>query len=332
MKLTYFQLQAHLTKQLASLYLISGEELLLKQDVMHMLRKAAKKAGFSERSRFSHDTHHDADQLYATLHAGSLFAEKRLIELDFCDHLPNKAIGKVLQEYVDHPAPDTVVLLEMGKIDSKIAKTSWYKALEKAGMVIALWPIPREQLPQWIQQRAQKYKLQFNRDAATLLVDYVEGNLVAAAQTIEKIYLLRPTKAIDVELLQTFLTNESKFTIFDLVDSLVAGETARTLHILDNLKADGIEPILILWAITRELRLLADYSQQLAQGLGYEQLFQKNRVFFRRQTSIRRFLSKFTAADCWQQLAHAADIDRMIKGVLTGSVWDSLQLFCLRLG
>jgi len=331
MKLTYFQLEPHLTKQLAAIYIISGEDILLKQDAIHLIRKAAKKAGFSERVRIAPEAGFDWEQLYSLLYSGSLLAEKRLFEIDFRDNAPNKTAGKILQEYADKTSPENILVIDMGKIDAAIAKSAWYKALEKNGIVVNIWPIPREQLPQWMINRARKYKLQLQPDAANLLADYVEGNLIAAAQTIEKIYLLKPQQPIDTDLIKSILTDESHFTIFDFIESVITGDKSRTLHILDTLKNEGVEPVLVLWGITRELRLLADYAQQIQNGLTLEQLFQQQRVFSRRQAGIRHFLNKFSAADCWRHLTHAADIDRIIKGAVAGDVWDSLQLLSLRL-
>lgn len=331
MKLTYAQLETHLTKSLGIIYVISGEELFLKQEVISLLRKAAKKAGFHERIRIPYETCSDVKQLYTILYSTSLFAQQRLLELDFREHLPNKEISKLLQEYAENPAPETILLLELAKLDDKATKSAWYKALDKVGISLALWPIPRAQLPQWLKLRAQKYKLQFTTDAINLLADYVEGNLIAAAQAIEKIYLLQPQQSVEVEMVNAILTDESHFSIFDFIDSLLAGNSARSLHMLDNLKADGIEPTLILWAITRELRLLAEFAKQIAQGTSYEQLFQKQRVFFKRQPLVRHFLTKFSAMECRQHLRAAAEIDTIIKGISSNNLWNSLELFCLRL-
>lgn len=330
MKLTYFQLEPHLAKQLAPVYIISGEELLLKQDAVNLVRKTAKKAGFTERTRITPEAGFDWDQLYSTLYSGSLLAEKRLIELDFRDISPNKTAAAILQSYGENPSADILLLIDIGKVDDKIARSAWYKSLEKAGMIVTIWPIPREQLPQWIINRAKKYKLQFTHDAANLLADYIEGNLIAAAQALEKIYLLQPQGVIDADLVKTILTDESRFSIFDFIESLVAGDHARSLHILESLQFDGSEPILILWGITRELRLLAGLAQEIKQGTPYDQLFQKHRIFARRQSAIRRFLNKYSAEDCWRLLAQATDIDQIIKGALPGNAWQALQLFCLR--
>lgn len=331
MKLTYFQLEQHLSKQLGSVYIISGDEILLKQDAIQLLRKTAKLNGISERIRIMPEAGYDWDQLYAILNSSSLLAEKRLIELDFRDTNPPKAATKILEAYAERPSPDHLLVIDIGKIDDKISKSAWYKALDKIGMVVTIWPIPREQLPQWILNRAKRYKLTIQLDAANLLADYIEGNLVAAAQAIEKLYLLKPERPIDTQLMTTILADETRFTVFDLVESLINGDKNRSFHILNTLKDDGTEPVLILWAITRELRMFADMIQQLKQGQTVETLFQKGRIFAKRQTSIRRYLNRSNIHDIWQLLADAAHVDHVLKGAAPGNSWDTLQLYCLRL-
>lgn len=331
MKLTYFQLEPQLAKTLAPAYIVSGDEIILKQDAAQLIRRAAKTAGFTERVRISPETGFDWDQLYSLLHSPSLMAEKKLIELDFRDSLPSKSASAILEEYAKQPSTDNLLLIDCNKVDDKIAKSAWYKALEKSGIHIAIWPIPHEQLPKWIIQRAKKYKLTLQPDAAALLADYVEGNLIAASQTLEKIYLLKPENAVDITLIRSILADESRYNVFDFIDALTAGECSRAIDILANLRQEGLEPILVLWAITRELRLLADMSQKQKQGTTLDTLFQQNRIFARRQISIRRFLSKYSFQDCWRLLEQAATLDKIIKGAAPGNVWDTLQLFCLKM-
>jgi DNA polymerase-3 subunit delta len=331
MKLTAAQLDKHLTSTLAPVYLISGEELILKQDIFNAIRQAAKSAGFTERQRLTAEAGFDWEQLYSALYAKSLFAEKRVLEFDFTQLSPNKSASEVLKEYSNNPNNENVLLINLPKVDDKIAKSAWYKALEKIGVTIPLWPIPREQMPAWIMQRAKRYKMQMPHEAAALLTDYVEGNLSAAIQALEKIYLLQPKEAIDADLIAQVFADESRFTIFDFTEHLLMGDLARALRILTGLKTDGVEPVLILWSLTRELRLLADFSQQIQQGKSLEPLLQAQRIFFRRQTAFRRFLTRTSHQDCFGLLEKAAHLDRLIKGA-PGNVWDALQLFCLRIG
>lgn len=331
MKLTYFQLETHLTKNLLPVYLISGDEPLLKQDALNLVRKAAKKAGHQERIRFTPEAAFDWEQLYTVLYSASLLADKKIIELDLRDTLPTKTAAPILVEYAKKPSPDNILLIDMNKVDEKAAKSAWYAALEKIGAAVPIWPVAREQLPQWIMQRAKKYKIQFQADAAVLLADFIEGNLGAAAQAIEKLYLLNLQKPVDTELVASVLINESRFTVFDLVENVIAGNKQRALHILATLQTEGMESTFVLWGMTRELRLLADIADEHKNGGSLESLFAKYRIFAKRQAAHRRFLKTFSAHDCQRELKYAMEIDSTIKGAKPGNPWDLLQLLCLRL-
>jgi DNA polymerase III subunit delta len=331
MKLTYFQLEQQIAKQLAPAYMIGGEELLSRQDTLNMIRKAAKQAGFTERVKFAPEAAADWEQLFSILNSGSLMADKRIIELDFTTSQPNKAAAAILCDYAERPSPDTLLLISLNKIDDKVTKSAWYKSLDKIGVSVPIWPVTRDQLPQWLHARAKKYKLQLQQDAVNMLADFVEGNLSAAAQAIEKLYLLRPEKTVDCAMVETALTDESSFSVFDLVEHTLTGDKARTLHILENLKNDGTEATLVLWSLTRELRLLADIAREQQEGKTLEYLFQKYRIFTRRQPAMRRALSRMTPDKCWQQLSSAAHIDTLIKGAAPGNTWNALELLCLRL-
>jgi DNA polymerase-3 subunit delta len=331
MKLAYPQLAQQLAKKLAPIYLVCGDEPFLKYDAIQQIRKAAKKAGADEKARIVPEAAGDWEPLYAFLYTTSLFACKRLLELDMRHAVPNKDAGLIIQKYAEKPPPDNILLIATGKIDDKTAKSGWYQALEKAAIVVTLWPLSREQLPGWITQRMEKYKLHITPDALVLLADSVEGNLAAAAQAIEKVYLLQPQGPVDTALLADIQNDAGRFTVFDFVDSLLAGDQSRALHLLDNLKAEGAEPAIIVWGIAREFRLLAEMAQGLRHGLTYERLFQKHRVFPRRGALVKRFLGSHSLADCMRHLKAAAEIDGMIKGaVRAGDLWESLQWFCLR--
>lgn len=324
MKLTYFQLEAALKKKISPLYLLSGDEPLLKQDALRWIRKAAKEAGFSERTRliYSSDQH---EKIYTFLHARPLLAEKCLLEIDFTGTKLDKTMAAMLTDYANRPLPEYLVLIHMGKIDSKITQTNWYKAIEKAGVVTTLWPITREQLPQWIAHRGQKYGLHILPEATALLTDHAEGNLTVAAQALEKLYLLQPAEPINVTIMQTVLAGNSHFTIFDFTHALITGRIPHALRILESLQHDGTEPALILWAIMRELRMIT--------GQGSNSISSSQNIKLQKQqTAVRHFFSQHTLDDCRQYMARALEIDYIIKGAMPENVWCVLRLFCLRFG
>lgn len=330
MKINLAQLDMQLTKKPAHVYVVCGDDVFLKQDAGNLIKKQCAKLGFDERIKITPDKDFAWDTLFSTLYANSLFSSKKLIEIDFRDSTPNKAATALFAEYFTNPHDDNVIIVYMGRLDAKAAKSAWYQTLDKAGIIITIWPITRDQLPQWIKERAQRYKLNFAPDALMLLADYIEGNLTAAAQAIEKIYLLKPTLPINFETVQTAILDESQFTVFDLTDSLLLGTPNRSIHILRHLQADGVEPAIVLWGITREVRLLSDMLNQLQAGQTIDSLMQKQRIFAKRQTAVRRFLSKYKQATCHDLLSHASEVDMIIKGLQKGDVWQSLELLCLR--
>lgn len=331
MKLNLAQLDGQLANRLLPAYLVSGDEPMLKQEALQLIRKTAKQAGFAERVRMAPDSDEQWEQLYIHLQSSTLLAEKKIIELDCRDRTLNKAAVSLLESYLKKPSPDTLLLIETNKPDDKTRRAAWYRELEKTGAIVTLWPLTREQLPGWILQRAKKYRLTFTQDAAQLLADYAEGNLTAAAQTLEKIFLLKLEQPVTPAHIEQILSDESRFTIFDLTDSVTAGNQAKALRILHALRQDGTEPVLVLWSITRELRLLAQLANEIQQGQTFDALFQKHRIFSRRQAGIRRFLSRTSAVSCYRHLTHAARVDAVIKGAAPGDPWNTLELLCLRL-
>jgi DNA polymerase III subunit delta len=330
MKINVQQLDAQLAAgKLNTIYLISGEDIFLKQTTFSALRNTAKKAGFTERIRITFEAGYNWDELYTTLYASSLFAEKKIIELDFRDVTLHKTASDILVTYANAPNPSHLLLLDCNKIDVKIAKSAWYLALESKGTVVTVWPIAREQLPGWILDQARKKSLNLSQEAANLLADYVEGNLAAAHATLEKLALLQLEGAITVPHLEKILTDESRFTVFDLTEQLLAKNTARSIHILSSLQQEGLEPVLVLWAITRELRLLADFIEGQKSGANFANLCQLHRIFPKRQPLLRKFLAGMSIESCWELLDRASYLDRALKSGSTSHIWQELQSLCV---
>lgn len=331
MKLTLQQLEQHLTQQpLASIYIVSSDEFLLVQDTNEMIRHAAHHAGFTERTLITADTSGDWGKiLYSSTHSLSLFSSKQFVELNMHNAKFNANTTKALQEYAEHPKTDTILLIRTNKVDGKTEKSNWFQSLEKKSVFVSLWPITSAQLPQWVLQRAKKSGLTLTKNDADLIANQSEGNLLAAVQEIEKLILYRMTEATSSNDNQAFYTDNARFDVFTLVDSVLAGNKARSLRILKNLAAEDTEPTLILWALTREFRTMADMIKQLKQGASFSSLCSKLQIYEKRQPSVKAFIQRQTLESCWELLLKAAQIDRIIKGAELGNVWDRFEnLMC----
>ncbi|MCY1508365.1 DNA polymerase III subunit delta [compost metagenome] len=335
MKLNPAQLGKHLQGQLAPVYVVSGDEPLLCQEACDAIRTSVRARDFSERQVFNAEANFDWGLLLEAGASLSLFAEKRLLEVRMPSGKPGDKGAAALLEYLARPPEDTVLLLSLPKLDGSTQKTKWAKALIDGPAVqfIQVWPIEAHNLPQWIRQRLSQVGLAANQEAVDLIAARVEGNLLAAAQEIEKLKLLAEGGQVDAATVQAAVADSARFDVFGLIDAALNGEPAHTLRTLEGLRGEGVEPPVILWALARELRLLASLAQQYSQGVPLEKAFASARppVWDKRRPLVSRALQRHPASRWNQMLLDAQRIDAQIKGQAAGDPWSGLARLALLL-
>ena len=333
MKLAPAQLNKHLQGTLAPVYIVSGDDPLLCQEAADAIRAAARQQGYDERQVFSADANFDWGNLLLAGASLSLFAQRRLLELRLPSGKPGDKGAAALIEYCAKPAEDTLLLISLPKLDGSAQKTKWGKALIEGGQCqfIQIWPVDAQQLPQWINQRLSQAGLSAQRDAVDLIAARVEGNLLAAAQEIEKLKLLAEGNQITVETVQAAVADSARFDVFGLVDAILNGEAGHALRMLEGLRGEGVEPPVILWALARELRLLAGLAQQFSQGVPLDKAFSQARppVWDKRRPLVSKALQRLSAQRWAMLLQDAQRIDAQIKGQAEGSPWTSLARLSL---
>ncbi len=315
------KLAAHLQKTLASLYLVFGEEILLVQEAADAIRVTARQHGYTERECLTVATDFDWQTLQQQAMSPSLFASRRLLELRLGNIKPGDAGSKALINYAKHPAEDVIVLITAGKLDWNIQKSRWFTALDQAGITVPALPVAPRQLPGWIGRRLQQHGFHATPDAITLLSERVEGNLLAAAQEIEKLVLLNDKNHLSADDVLAAVTHSSRYSIYDWIDAALLAQPQRVIQILDNLRAEGVEPVLINWALHREVRLLMALASACDRGQTLDVALNAQKVWDRRKPLLRQALQRLTLKECQQLLSECARIDRSIKGVETASPW-----------
>ena len=335
MKLAPAQLAKHLQGPLAPVYVVSGDEHLLCQEAGDAIRAATRAQGFSERQVFHAENGFDWGQLIEAGASLSLFAEKRLLELRIANGKPGDKGAAALLEYLARPAEDTVLLISLPKLDGSTQKTKWAKALidGKDVQFLQIWPVEATQLPQWIRQRLAQAGLSADQEAIELIAARVEGNLLAAAQEVEKLKLLAEGGQINAATVQAAVADSARYDVFGLIDAALHGQAAHALHMLDGLRGEGVEAPVILWALARELRLLANLAMQYSQGTPLERAFAQARppVWDKRRPLLSKALQRHGASAWNQMLVEAQQIDAQVKGQAEGDPWIGLSQLCLRL-
>ena len=324
MKIPFQQLAATLTKQLAPVYLLSGDEPYQRDEACRLIREAARQQGYTERELYHVERGFDWQQLIEASNTLSLFAERKLIELRLPSAKPGTEGAKILQAYLENPPQDTILLIVAGKLEAAQLKSKWVKAIETAGTLVQIWPVETARLPEWIRQALARRELSAGPEALKLLAERVEGNLLAADQELEKLRLLYGPGALDVEQVRAAVSESARFDVFSLVDAALAGAADRVSRILFGLKAEGVEPILVLWALAREIRALTQMAEALAAGAKLDNVLYQQRVWEKRKPLVRQALQRISARDARHWVMRCSALDRLVKGFGAGRIWDEL--------
>jgi DNA polymerase-3 subunit delta len=329
MRIKLEELAGQLKKTLAPIYLISGDEPLLVEESSTYLRKIAAQQGFVSRKFLTVTASFNwQEALYDSQHL-DLFHDKTILELQLNSDKLGKSGGEILQKYAQQPTTDNLLILRCGKLDSATQKTKWYTALDANGVILQIWPIPRAQLPAWLERRLQRSNLQLENASIELLADFIEGNLLAAKQIITKLNLTYGDGIISHEQVQAVLTDSAQFDIFALVDSCLRFDTVRALNIFSHLAADETAPILILWALIKDIRILAQLAFAKQQQQNINALWLKLGVWQQRQALLQQHLQKYSYPDYLKLLILGSEIDCIIKGAKSGNCEQSLQQFII---
>jgi DNA polymerase-3 subunit delta len=329
MQLRGEQLAAHLEGPLKAVYVVYGDDPLLVIEAADVLRAAARRNGFDEREVLTAIAGFDWLALHHASGNMSLFGGRKLIDLRIPNGKPGREGAAALHDYCARPSPDALLLVTLPGLDWADEKAAWLKDLADAGAAIKLIPPTLADLPEWIAGRLRRQQQSADSDGLRFIAERVEGNLLAAHQEILKLALLHPPGELTLQAVQDAVLNVARYDLDGLREALLLGDVARLTRTLDGLQQEGEAPPLVLWAMSEELRALAQVKTGLKKRQALEVLLKEARVWGARTTLFKRAVQRVDGARSNAALAHAARIDRMIKGAgAAGDVWNEF----LRLG
>ncbi|MBX9848888.1 MAG: DNA polymerase III subunit delta [Rhodocyclaceae bacterium] len=330
MQLRADQLQQHLSQPLAGLYVLHGDELLT-IEAADAIRAAARRQGYDEREVLVVTSNFKWDEL--TLAAGnlSLFGGNKLIDLRIPSGKPGRDGGEALQKHAAHLSQGVVTLISLPELDWQTKKAAWLTALGNAGVMLELNAPSLHQLPDWIAQRLARQQQNAPREALEFIATQVEGNLLAAHQEIQKLGLLYPAGALTAAQIEEAVLSVARYNVDGLRTALLAGDAERCARLLEGLHAEDTAPPLVLWALASEARIIAGVRSAVDRGLSFETALSNQKVFGARQGPYRNAVQRISANAARNALLHAARIDRMIKGLAQGDLWDEFLQLALRL-
>jgi len=331
-RLTPAALLSHLKKGCGRAYLLFGPESLLVDEGCASLRQAARTQGVDEILRLTAGVDLDWQQLQESTRALALFASRRMIEVRVPTGKPGSMGAKTLASLLEEDRDDIILAVVAGRIDKRTQAANWFKMLEQKGTVVEATAVPTGKLPRWIEARLLSQGLRPDSGVAKRLAFYVEGNLRAAAQEIDKLALLLPPgQTLTDEALESSISDQARFSVYQFVDSCLQGDCERGLRMLTTLRREGTEPVLVIWVLARETRQLVEMAEQIEGGQSRQTVFRHHQVWSTRTACVGAALERHTGTYWCHLLAYLADVDQAAKGRGTtiGSPWEQLERVAL---
>ena len=328
------QLLSQLSKQqqqLPAVIWICGDETLLVQEACDGVRRFAREQGFTEREVHDANAQFNWNILLEAASSLSLFADRKIIDLRLHSPKLDNEAKAALQAYVEDPGEDNLLLITSGKVEKATLSTKWFKAIESRGMVVQVWPVNAQQLPGWVAQRMKQAGLSADRDCIDIICHRVEGNLLAAAQEIDKLAVLAGDRHLTRDIVARAVADSSRFNVFVLTDASLAGHSGKALNILNHLRAEGEDPLKILYFLTREIRSLLRMQAKIREGQNINGVMQAERVWQNRMPMVGAALRNHSMASLERLLLDARLVDQSVKGLMKRKPWDELTGMVMKL-
>lgn len=320
------RLLPQLKQPLQALYVLHGEEALLRIEALDAIRAAAKEQGYLNRETHTPDTAADWQDLLASTNSIGLFAELKLLEIHLPGGKPGKAGGEAIEQLAANLPPDTVTVILLPKLERAQTQAKWFAALSRSGTVVEAKAVDAQALPGWIRGRLAQHHLSIGNEALALFAERVEGNLLAAKQEIDKLALLYPAgHELGIAEIEAAVADVARFDVFQLAAAWMSGEPARVVRLLEGLEADGEEPVMLLWMLADDIRTLIRLTAALKQGQTVAQVRNSLRLWGSKQQLAPLSVRRIATPRLISALQECARIDRIIKGAETGEAWPAIR-------
>ncbi len=331
MKIYHNNLAQTLKQGFKPIWLVFGDEPWQKNDSLSLIKNHAKQKGFNELIRFSVDDKFDWQNLVHEYQSLSLFSDLRIIEVELITGKVGATGSKMLLQLMESLHQDVQLIFHGPKLEANLQKSKWFKALEKAGCFLPLYDIEGRQLNQWLQNQTRQLGLNLHPDVYPLLIELFEGNLLALYQELQKLAILFSHQQITVEDAEQIVIKQAKFNPFQVIDSLLMGNTAKCILMLDQLQQEGTAIGQLIWFVHKEIHQLFAMLEEIQQGTRINDLYQKYRIWDKRKPLYQHALNNISIENIAHAQARLAQVDLLSKTTSDFNAFILLADVCISL-
>ncbi len=258
-------------KEIASVYLFSGDETYLKEEAIRKITQILITDAYRE---FNYDLVY-ADEVGAKEiinKAASLpfLSDKRLVVVKRVERL-KEAEQKKLLAFLESP-PDTTCLIFVatGRVN---LKGGFYSSLSDVGESVIFWPLFNNQVPSWIKDKLKENGKTIAEEAIFYLQEAVGNDLMDLNNQIEQIVIYSGANSrITLDDIKQATPDIRVGDIYEMIYAIGERDKTRSLKILNKLFQKGEEPVSLLWKITFRFRKFLQARDLLEQKVSYKDI------------------------------------------------------------
>ena len=287
-------------------WVLHGAEPLLEQNLLDAFRRSWQHREI-ERQRIDLGNVGDWKLVFNALNSLSLFAQQLAIEVHG-NIKPDAAALKQLKQFLQHDEQN-LLLMVLPKQDSASLKSAFFQLVEANGVVVPLQAHTLSEQKRILSIEAEQLGVRLDSDAWQMLMQQHEHHLLAAKNSLIRLRDTYPEHVtLGVAELLSCLQDQSRYSSFDWSDALLQGNWPQATKMLQFLLSSGEAPSLLLWTLSKEMRLLMQLYEQPQQALSLG--IWKTKVGLYQQALRRLNPQQFLA---WPSLL--LRIDAAIKGM-----------------
>lgn len=258
---------------LLPVYLLTGEERLLRDQALAIILKSALAGGLSE---FNLDKftagETPVDKILSATRTVPMMAKKRVVmvrgierwDSDGGDEPPLDKIA----EYAKDPVDSTCLVLVAEKIDGRRKLMTLAK---KAGFIVDCATVDSRQLPGWIKARAKAKGHGIDGDVAELIAEIAGPELSYLDDVLERLSLyVGPGNAITEDAVTVCVTRVRLADTWKLVDAASTKDLGEVLTLFADVYDPRDRGLPLIGAIAWSLRQLLKLQNALESGAGID--------------------------------------------------------------
>ena len=251
--------------QIASLYLLVGEETFLRDTAAHALADAA----LSDTLLREFNEHsfnllvQSPQEAVAAAEQFPMMSSRRVVKVSNFGKLREED-EEVIARYVERPNASTVMVFVSQDLDRRKKVT---KALLDNCVVVEFPVLKDAEAKQWVRAQLKKMKLTIEEQALTELIDMIGADIQSLHSELEKLAAAAiNTGHITREIIEELTGRSRELSNFDLGDHIIARNRKRALETLHRLLEGGSHPVMLIGSIAGNYHKLALAKEILNRG------------------------------------------------------------------